>query len=107
MNEMVQSSRPMTERVRRALAASAIYVTLFLGAASLLAAPDSAGNRLLLSALSLLVPAPAAPFPTMPAARWSLGSERAFWSILAGAAAAQTPAVAAFLLQGTGLAPRP
>jgi len=97
----------MTERVRRALAASAIYVTLFLGAASLLAAPDSAGNRLLLSELSLLVPALAALFATVRAARGSLGSERAFWSILAGAAAAQTAAVAAFLLQGTGLAPRP
>jgi len=97
----------MTESVRRALAACVIYVSVLLVAASLLHAPDSAGNRLLLSQFSLLAPALAALFATTRAARGSVGGERAFWSLLAGAAAAQVTAVAAFLLQGTDIAHRP
>ena len=97
----------MTESVRRALTACVIYLSLLLVAASLLRAPDSAGNRLLLSQFALLAPALAALFATVRAARGSLGGERAFWSLLAGAAAAQVTAVAAFLLQGTGIAHRP
>jgi hypothetical protein len=43
---------------------------------------------------------------TVRAARASLGSERAFWSLLSGAAAAQMTAEAAFLLHATALPDR-
>ena len=76
----------MTERVRRALAASAVYLALFVTATAVFPAPESASARLLLSHLYLLLPTLAALAATARAARASLGAERAFWSLLAGAA---------------------
>ncbi|HEV7502697.1 MAG TPA: hypothetical protein VGQ33_21920, partial [Vicinamibacteria bacterium] len=96
MSEMVQSSRPMTERVGRALGASAIYTALFVVATTVVPAPASAQARALLGHLYLLLPTVAALVATVRAARASLGTERAFWSLLAGAAGAQMTAEAAF-----------
>jgi len=88
----------MTEGVRRALAASAIYVALLVLVTTAVPPPASAEARVRLGHLYLLLPALAALVATARAARASLGTERAFWSLLAGAAAAQTAAESAFLL---------
>jgi signal transduction histidine kinase len=88
----------MTERVRRALAASAVYLALVVTATAVLPSPESASTRLLLSHLYLFLPTLAALVATVRAARASLGAERAFWSLLAGAAGAQMTSEAAFLL---------
>jgi signal transduction histidine kinase len=96
----------MTERVRRALAASAIYTALFVVATTALPAPASAQARVLLGHVYLLLPTVAALVATGRAARASLGTERAFWSLLTGAAAAQMTAEAAFLLHALALRER-
>ncbi len=88
----------MTQGVRRALAASAIYVALFVLVTMAVPPPASAEARVRLGHLYLLLPALAALVATGRAARASLGTERAFWSLLAGAAAAQMAAEPAFLL---------
>ena len=88
----------MTGGVRRALAASAIYVALFALVTMAVPPPASAEARVRLGHLYLLLPALAALVATARAARASLGTERAFWSLLAGAAAAQMAAESAFLL---------
>src|SRR6185503_16782522 len=99
-------SRPMTEKVRRALAASALYTALFVLATTALPAPASAQARVLLGHLYLLLPTVAALVATARAARASLGTERAFWSLLAGAAAAQMTAELALLLHAVALPER-
>ena len=96
----------MTERVRRALVAGAIYTALFVVATAVVPAPGSVPARVLLGHLYLLLPTVAALVATVRAARASLGSERAFWSLLSGAAAAQMTAEAAFLLHATVLPDR-
>jgi signal transduction histidine kinase len=88
----------MNGRVRFALAAGAIYTGLFVLLTAALPAPASAPARLLLGHLYLFLPTLAALIATARAARGSLGAERAFWSLLAGAVAAQMTAEAAFAL---------
>jgi signal transduction histidine kinase len=90
----------MTQRVGRTLAASALYVASFVVATTLLPPPASAPAQAGLGHLYLLLPALAALVATTRAARAALGTERAFWSLLAGAAAAQMAAETAFLLHG-------
>jgi hypothetical protein len=63
----------MTERVRRALGASAIYTALFVVATSVLPAPGSAQARVLLGHLFLLLPT-AALVANVRAARASWGA---------------------------------
>ncbi|HUG53115.1 MAG TPA: ATP-binding protein [Vicinamibacteria bacterium] len=88
----------MTRRVQIALAAGSLYAALFLVVTGTMAAPASGEARLLLGHLYLFVPTLAAAAATAWAARASLGAERVFWSLLAGAAAAQMVAEGAFLL---------
>jgi signal transduction histidine kinase len=88
----------MTLRTRRALAAGGLYVALYLALTGMVPAPSSSEARMLMGHLYLLLPTLAAIFATAQAARRSLGAERAFWSLLSAAAAAQLVAEAAFLL---------
>src|SRR5262245_23955261 len=88
----------MTRTVRAALSAAAVYAALFVVVTGVLPAPVSAEARLRLGDLYLFLPPLAALVMTARAARSSLGAERAFWILLAGAAAAQMAAEAAFLL---------
>ncbi len=98
---MVKSHPPMTRRVRLAIVVGSAYTALFLVLTGVLPAPASADTRLLLGHLYLFLPTLAALVATARAARASLGAERAFWSLLAAAAAAQMTAEAAFLLQAS------
>jgi signal transduction histidine kinase len=72
------------------LTAGTAYALAYVGLTSLVPAPASPQARLLLADLLLAVPTLVALASTTAAARLSLGAERAFWSLLAGAAAAQT-----------------
>ena len=88
----------MTPRTRRALAAGGLYVGLYLALTGLVPAPSSSEARMLLGHLYLVLPTLAAILAAAQAARRSLGAERAFWSLLSAAAAAQLVAEAAFLM---------
>jgi signal transduction histidine kinase len=74
---------------RGLLAAGSAYALLYVGVTSLVPPPASPQARLLLADLLLMVPALVALASTAGAARRSLGVERSFWSLLAGATAVQ------------------
>jgi hypothetical protein len=97
----------MTRRVTLALVAGGLYTVLFVLLTGVLAPPASASTRLLLGHLLLIVPALAAVLASAAAARGSLGTERAFWSLLAAAAAGRAMSELAFLLQATAFPDQP
>jgi signal transduction histidine kinase len=81
---------------RGLLTAGSAYALIYMGLTGVLPPPSDPQARLLLADLLLMLPTLVALFSTAAAARRSLGGERAFWGLLAGAAAAQTINEAAY-----------